>query len=124
MAAAFKNVSKFRFVKLREDAKQTYSELRVSDPTSATPLAVSARWLAVNWGSLNNISRIGLLPAQVEPAQLPARLDDLPVIAAHNDSLGDMAFSPFHADLLLTGSKDTTVKASTSYRSIAPYYGI
>jgi hypothetical protein len=105
-----KNVSKFRLVKVREDVKQVYPELRLADPTSTSQIIASAKWVAFNYGSLNNVARITLLPAEFSAAALPAKLEDLPCIQAHGDSLGDFAFSPFHADLMLTGSKDTTVK--------------
>lgn len=107
---SFKNVSKFRFVKVREDAKQVYADLRLADPMSASPIVVNSRWVAFNYGSLNNIARVALLPSSYAANALPAKLEELPCLQAHNDSLGDMAFSPFHDSLLATGSKDTVLK--------------
>ena len=94
---SFKNVSKFRFCKVKESPKEQYgADLRLADPTAASPLAASARWLAFNYGSLNAIARIALVPCAHEQLSAAVRFDnELPTIQAHADQLGDMAFAPF-----------------------------
>jgi hypothetical protein len=109
----------FRFTKLREDAKLVYNDLRIAEPVlaSSQSIACSTKWIAVNWGANSTMTRMLIMPTDHASFSLAAKIEDVPLINAHSDLLGDLAFNPFHPDVLVTGSKDATVKVHITYAS-------
>eukprot|EP00743_Colponemidia_sp_Colp-15_P000184 GILK01000213.1.p1 GENE.GILK01000213.1~~GILK01000213.1.p1 ORF type:complete len:460 (-),score=64.16 GILK01000213.1:141-1478(-) len=105
MAKSFVRSSKFRHV-YGELSKEKYEDLRLSNKaTESNQIKGNAKFFAVAWDTGGGGS-LAVIPTENHGRQ-PA---DLKLIRGHTAAILDFAFSPFHDNLIATGSEDNSIK--------------
>ena len=99
-----KGVSKLRNV-YGEPQKEKFTDVSLNEATTeGNLLAVNGSFLAISWQGVGGC--VGVFDANK-----PSRISpEIPLIRGHSSYVADVKFSPFRANLLSTGSDDTTVK--------------
>jgi coronin-1B/1C/6 len=102
--------SKFRHIFAKPRNLQTYDDITIGSASQESSLIAASRdYLAVPWKQGNGQALV------VYPLAKPGRVSaNIPqgahVLFGHDGKITDYAFSPFHHDLLVTASEDSTLK--------------
>ncbi|XP_076799391.1 coronin-1C-like [Clavelina lepadiformis] len=85
--------------------EECFTDISVEVPLCfGNGLAVGTRFIA------SNISSAGSGKIGIFGVNHPGRMGQNPTLSAHGDSVIDLEWSPFHHNILLSASQDTTVK--------------
>jgi coronin-7 len=94
--------NKFRNAQLKEE--QRYKNVRVASPCpQSLSIAASSQYIACGWGDAGHVATFPVDAGAYDASPSP------PILASGGGALGDLAFSPFNADVLATGNDDGDV---------------
>jgi len=101
----FKNRSPYRSANGKVSSNVYNFNVATKPADGSHSIAASHKWIATGYGGNGSAVVVPVDYSQYSPpSSTPS------VISAHGSNVSDLAFSPFHADLLATGASDGVVK--------------